>query len=133
GHGEDVIGARLAGGLTRELPWLELEAFPGVGLGRAYEAAGLKLVGPRRALPSGGLTLHHARLLLADLSAGLLPLTFAQVRFLRRADPGAVLVVGDAYAQALAHLVGAPRRVLQPLVSSHQSYDLDGRRLSGTL
>lgn len=111
---------------------MSVEAFPLVGLGGAYEDAGVATVGPRRALPSGGLTLHHHRLLLADLLAGLVPLTFAQLRFLRRARPLAVLVVGDAYAQAQAQLVRAPRRVLQPLVSVHQSFDLDGRPVART-
>ena len=40
---------------------------PLVGLGGAYRAASVGLVGPRRELPSGGLTLHHHRLLAARL------------------------------------------------------------------
>ena len=133
GHGEDVVGARLAEGLARTLPWLEIEAFPLVGLGSAYQEAGVAVSGPRKALPAAGLTLHHYKLFTADIAAGLLPLTFAQLRHLRRARPAAVLVVGDAYAQALAELVAAPRRVLQPLVSIKQSYDLTGQRLTSTL
>lgn len=132
GHGEDAIGARLASRLASELPWLTVQAFPLVGLGTAYEAAGVATVGPRRALPSGGLTLHHQRLLVADLRAGLLPLTLAQLGFLRRSRPAAVLVVGDAFAQFMAQMVPAPRRVLQPLVSAHQSFDLGGRPLATT-
>lgn len=132
GHGEDLIGTRLARGLKAALGDLELEPFPLVGTGTAYAAAGLPVTGPRKALPSGGLTLHHHRLLLDDLAAGLLPLTLAQVRHLRASRPDAVLVVGDAYAQAMAALVRAPRRVLQPLVSVHQSYELSGRPVSGT-
>ncbi|HZJ10582.1 MAG TPA: hypothetical protein VFD39_12860 [Trueperaceae bacterium] len=132
GHGEDAIAAKLASGLSRALPWLELEAFPLVGVGDAYQAAGVRVVGPRRSLPSAGLTLHHPRLLRDDLKAGLLPLTLAQLGFLWRARQTAVLVVGDAYAQLMAHLVPAPRRVLQPLVSVHQAFDLAGRPLAAT-
>ena len=132
GHGEDAIAARLAAGLGRALPWIELAALPLVGVGSAYRAAPVTLVGPAKELPSGGLTLHHFRLLAADLRAGLLSLTAAQAAFLRRVRPLAVLVVGDAYAQAHAQLVRAPRRVLQPLVSQHQSVELDGSPVSAT-
>lgn len=126
GHGEDLIGARLAvasadahrsagGGELR------LVAYPLVGLGAPLAKAGLELLDPRRELPAAGLTMHHPRLLLADVRAGIASLTLKQAAVLRGARPTAVLVTGDAYAQALAALVRAPRAVYQPLVSVHQS------------
>jgi len=128
GHGEDVIGAALTAGLRERLPDLRLAAFPLVGEGSAYAPA--DVVGPRRSLPAGGLTLHHPELLLADLKAGILSLTVRQVMFLRSRRPRAVLVVGDAYAQALAALVRAPRAVLQPLVSVLQERPVAAGRLN---
>ncbi|MFO7545376.1 MAG: lipid-A-disaccharide synthase-related protein [Trueperaceae bacterium] len=119
GHGEDTIGARLAVRLRTLVPELELSAFPLVGTGERYQAEGVHVEGPRRRLPAEGLTMHHPQLLWRDLRAGVVGLTVRQMVWLRRARPDAVLVVGDAFAQALASLVPAPRRVLQPLVSVH--------------
>lgn len=123
GHGEDVIAARLATATlaASELAGLNVLAMPLVGLGAAYQRSGIETYGPRREMPSAGLTMHHPSLLLADLKAGILGLTVAQLSALRRARPLAVLVVGDAYAHAQAALTRAPRAVYQPLVSVHQS------------
>lgn len=128
GHGEDGIGAALVAELRRRLPALRVQVLPLVGTGAAYAQA--DVVGPRRALPAGGLTLHHPSLLWRDLRAGLIDLTVSQLLFLRRQRPGAVLVVGDAYAQALAALVPAPRAVLQPLVSVLQDRKPSAARLN---
>ncbi len=134
GHGEDRIAAGLlraaATALAAQEPAalpagsagrLAVEVLPIVGMGHAYEADGWQLLEPRREFPSGGLTMHHPRLLLADLRSGIVPFTMRQASVLRQLAPDAVLVVGDAYAQALAALVRAPRAVYQPLVSVHQS------------
>lgn len=128
GHGEDSIAAALIGPVLQRLPSLSITAFPVVGEGSAYPAE--LVVGPRKSLPAAGLTLHHPSLLLADLRAGLLGLTLRQWLFLRRQRPAAVLVVGDAYAQALAANVKAPRAVLQPLVSVLQERPLTATRLN---
>ncbi len=128
GHGEDFIAARVGEALQARLPWLTVEAFPLVGLGAQLERAGLAVSGPRRRLPSDGFTMHHPRLIWQDVRAGLLGLTLAQARHLRRARPDAVFVVGDVYAQLHASLVRAPRRVLQPLVSVHHMQAGQGSR-----
>lgn len=128
GHGEDVIGSALVAALQSRVPGLEVKAFPLVGVGTAYEPGAV--VGPRRSLPAAGLTLHHPALLLEDLRAGIIALTYRQLAFLRRQRPAAVLVIGDAYAQALAALVRAPRAVLQPLVSVLQDRPLSASRLN---
>lgn len=125
GHGEDVIGSRLARHLQAEAPGLEITAHPLVGTGRAYRDAGITVQGPVRTLPAGGLTFHTAANFLADLRAGLLQLTFRQLRFLRWSDrPDAVIVVGDVWALALSLLSGLPperRFALQTLVSVRQA------------
>ena len=117
GHGEDHVGATLALALHELRPGLRLAALPLVGRGAAYDAAGVPCLGPRAELPSGGLTVHNARSALADLRAGLVRATLAQLAALRRARPDHVVVVGDLYAHALASLVPAPRSVVQTLVS----------------
>lgn len=128
GHGEDAIGAAIAERVRERFSGLTLRAFPLVGTGAAYPSDVVD--GPRRALPAGGLTLHHPSLLLEDLRAGIIPLTVRQAVFLVRQRPRAVLVVGDVFAQLLASLVPAPRAVLQPLVSVHQERPVDPTRLN---
>jgi uncharacterized protein (TIGR03492 family) len=128
GHGEDAIGAALAAAVRARSSALSIQAFPLVGEGAAYPPA--DVVGPCMTLPAGGLTLHHPALLLQDLRAGIVGLSVRQIGFLLRQRPAAVLVVGDAYAQALAALVRAPRAVLQPLVSVLQERPLTASRLN---
>ena len=118
GHGEDAIGARLAVELWRIDPSLRLSAYPLVSDGAPYERAAVTVLGPRRALPSGGLMLHSWSNLRADLGAGFVGLTLRQAGDLMRLRSDAVIVVGDLYAQALAALARARARfVVQPLVS----------------
>ena len=122
GHAEDLLAAALWSRLAQRLPGWTATALPLVGDGRAYVAAAsthpLAVVGPRRNLPGGGLTMHHPLLLWRDLRAGILAQTAAQWRALRAGEAAAVLVVGDVFAQAMATALGAPRRfVVQPLVS----------------
>lgn len=122
GHGEDLIGARIAAALLRRRPEVDLAALPLVGLGEPYAGSGVRLLGPRRVLPSGGLLLHGLPLLLADLRAGFLSLTAGQLSSLLGRRATVLVVVGDVYAQLLAGLVRAPARfVVQTLVSAHHS------------
>ena len=51
GHGEDVVGSLLARAFLALEPTLTVQAFPTVGTGAAYEALGIPILGPRRALP----------------------------------------------------------------------------------
>lgn len=129
GHGEDVVAGRVIEALRARAPWARVTALPIVGEGERLVAAGAVFDGPRRALPSGGFTLHAWRYLWADLRAGLVGLTARQVTWLARHRPDAVLVVGDFYAHLLGSLVRAPRRVLQTLVSVHHA--APGQTLSG--
>lgn len=109
GHGEDLMGAMLAGELQAE--GLSVRAFPVVGEGRAYARAGVPVVGVQKALPSGGFILESASNLWRDLRAGLLGLTFHQMRALRRMRPqfSWAVAVGDVYVLFLAaYVLGRP-------------------------
>ncbi len=119
GHGEDAIGALLASELRRVRPDLRLRAYPTVGEGAAYQEIGLEVLGPRRKMPSGGLTLHSPALLWRDLRAGLLSMTLRQWCDLGRLETDLLVVVGDIYAQLLSALVKTRVRfVYQSLVSA---------------
>ena len=108
GHGEDVIAATLARRLRAA--GFGLAAAPLVGRGRAYDAAGVVVLGPRDEHPSGGYLLSGPRALIGDLRAGWLGSTLARWRGLRaaggraRADAtdadraAGCVVVGDWYA-----------------------------------
>jgi uncharacterized protein (TIGR03492 family) len=110
GHGETAIAARIAVEVARlagEPAGLDLLALVGTGAG----AAPLALVGPRRAMPSGGLVaMGNVRAFWRDLRAGFIELLAAQLLFLvkARARYDVVVAVGDAYALALALLTRTP-------------------------
>jgi len=105
GHGEDAMGALLARQLLSS--GLSVRAFPVVGEGRAYAKVGVPVVGVQKSLPSGGFILESARNLWRDLRAGLLGLTFRQMRALRRlrANVSWAVAVGDVYVLFLAAYV----------------------------
>lgn len=102
GHGEDTMGALLAKELEGE--GMRVLAFPVVGEGGAYARAGVPLVGVQQAMPSGGFILESPVNFVRDLRAGLLSLTFRQLRALRRlhSDVKWAVAVGDVYVLALS-------------------------------
>lgn len=130
GHGEDVVGALLAEAFLACDGTLELRAFPTVGGGGAYERLNIPVLGPRRALPSGGFMLHSLDAFRRDVQAGFLPMTTAQLRTLRSLETDVLIVVGDVYALLLSSLVGTRQRFyVQTLVSAWQRH-LPSRLLS---
>ncbi len=108
GHGEASIADRIALELASiledaSLDHLALVAGPAFGT--------MREVGPRRAMPSGGLIAMGNLVNIArDLRAGLAGLTAAQYRFLRgaRGSYDLAIAVGDAYALAMTLAAGAP-------------------------
>jgi uncharacterized protein (TIGR03492 family) len=108
GHGERSIAQRIAQELRAILPGVQIDHLALVGDCAADE---MREVGPRQAMPSGGLiAMGNLRNMARDLRAGLLRLTFRQARLLRRArgEYGAVIAVGDVYALAMTLLARAP-------------------------
>lgn len=109
GHGEDLIAARIA----RELTDLEVKAFPLVGHGEAFTRAGIPILGPRQAMPSGGFIIRDASALRADLEAGLGKLAWEQLRFLSALPPPRLVVaVGDMLPVAASLLLPSRRALV---------------------
>ncbi|HVN69578.1 MAG TPA: hypothetical protein VMU38_08035 [Candidatus Binatia bacterium] len=108
GHGEAAIAERIALDLRAFVPDVRIDHLALVGSGAG---AVMHEVGPRRAMPSGGLiAMGNARNLARDLRSGLLSLTWAQARFLRRARGAydAAVAVGDVFALTMTLIARAP-------------------------
>lgn len=114
GHGEDLVGARIASELEIALPSKEIAAFPLVGCGEAYRRRGLKTVGFAQQLPSGGFARTSAKALLTDIRAGLFGCLRRQVSEMRDLSPHVELTVcvGDVFLLCLSSLGHLPRRLL---------------------
>jgi uncharacterized protein (TIGR03492 family) len=98
GHGEIAIAARIAFELQSRGPALcDHLAL----VGDFHYPSTMREVGPRRALPSGGvIAMGNVRNIARDLRAGLLAHTLAQLRFLHgiRGTYDAAIAVGDSFA-----------------------------------
>ena len=85
GHGEDAIAVRILQRLQEHPQTPELAALPLVGEGRAYEQVPeVPIVGPVKTMPSGGFVYMDGRELWRDVRGGLLGLTWAQWRVVRK-------------------------------------------------
>lgn len=108
GHGEAAIAQRIGADLRTLLPDARLDHLALVG--DRFKSA-MREVGPRGAMPSGGLiAMGNARNLARDVRAGLLRLTWSQVKFLRdaRGEYDVAVAVGDVYALVMSLLTRAP-------------------------
>ncbi|OGC36086.1 hypothetical protein A2311_00530 [candidate division WOR-1 bacterium RIFOXYB2_FULL_48_7] len=111
GHAEDLAAAEIGKRLKLAAPGVNLIALPLVGLGKAYDRAGINSLGEKKILPSGGFAKEGFLYLIKDLAAGLLANFSEQIRLLRRLRNKVDLIVGvgDAYLVALAGLfIGRP-------------------------
>lgn len=111
GHGEIAIAARIA---------VELQARASIAsdhlalVGDFKYPSTMREVGPRRAMPSGGvIAMGNFRNISRDLRGGLLAHTLAQLRFLRgvRGTYAAAIAVGDIFALLMALQAHARRTV----------------------
>ncbi|HET9394057.1 MAG TPA: lipid-A-disaccharide synthase-related protein [Candidatus Rubrimentiphilum sp.] len=103
GHGETAIAARIASQLRQLMPAIRCDHLALVG--DAWQLDSLQEVGPRRAMPSGGLiAMGNLGNIARDLGAGLAGLTIAQWRFLRsvRGEYSVIVAVGDVLALVMA-------------------------------
>lgn len=108
GHGEIAVANRLASELRSLRPDVHLDHLPLVGVS---SSSVMNEVGPRRAMPSGGLiAMGQVGNIARDIRGGLLGLTLAQRRFLvsARGTYDRVVAVGDVYALLMALAQHAP-------------------------
>lgn len=106
GHGEDAVGAALAGRLAASA---DVSAYPLVGLGESYRS--IRLLEPRREFPSGGFVLRAGwRTLVADLGRGALRHWRAQRRTLayQQKQHAVVVAIGDTYCLWMAGRTRTP-------------------------
>jgi len=132
GHGEDVIAVRVLQALQHLSNVPKLFALPLVGEGRAYQALGIPLIGPVKAMPSGGfIYLDGGRQLARDLQGGLLQLTLAQFSAIRHwaKQGGSILAVGDIVPLLLAYLSGVPYTFVGAAKSEYYLRDQTGALL----
>ena len=111
GHGEEAIAARIARDLHAQC---DLASDHLALVGESNYPSIMRQVGPRRAMPSGGLiAMGNLANIAADIRGGLLAHTFAQLRFLRGCGGAyaAAVAVGDVFALLMAKLARAKRSV----------------------
>lgn len=108
GNGEIAIADRIAEDVRALAPAAAIDHLPLVGESRSEY---MREVGPRRAMPSGGLiAMGNLRNIAADLRGGLLGLTWKQRAFLTRArgEYERVVAIGDVFALLMALAAHAP-------------------------
>jgi len=121
GHGEDAISCQILQALKASSSDVDVAAMPIVGDGAAYGRSGVPMIGPTSKMPSGGVFYMNPLFLLKDLEAGLIALTWQQLRAVCRHSRHCDLVVatGDIVAAAIAHLTDRPYIIF---LSAHSSY-----------
>lgn len=100
GHGEVAIAARIASELPAGIAADHLSL-----VGSFEHASVMRDVGPRRAMPSGGLiAMGNVRNIVRDIQAGLVAHTLAQLRFLHGVQHtyDVAIAVGDVFALIMA-------------------------------
>ena len=108
GHGEIAIADRIAQDVRVLSSDVAIDHLPLVGESKSVY---MREVGPRRAMPSGGLiAMGNVRNIVADLRGGLLALTWLQWKFLTQAqgEYDRVVAVGDVFALLMALRAGTP-------------------------
>ncbi|MCU0542219.1 MAG: lipid-A-disaccharide synthase-related protein [Oscillatoriaceae cyanobacterium Prado104] len=121
GHGEDAINCQIFQALKVNCPDIDVSALPIVGDGSAYARSGVPIVGPTSKMPSGGVFYMNPLFLVKDIWAGLIALTWQQLRAVWRHSRNCDLVVatGDIVAAAIARFTDRPYVIF---LSAHSSY-----------
>ena len=110
GNGEDDIACKVIDALRASGRGPKIEAWPMVGLGPAYAARGIPVVGVQNTLPSEGFGTLSLKLFARDLKAGFIATHLAQARFARaiRGRYDLMLAVGDIVPLAAGLLSRTP-------------------------
>jgi len=97
GHGEDLIAASIIKLLQVKNPDIKISVFPMVGIGRTFEPLRVEILGPRKPMPSGGFMYQSIKLMVKDISKGLIGTTLEQIKLLRtlKGKYDLVFAIGD--------------------------------------
>ena len=113
GHGEDAIALRILRALQQQDHPPEIAALPLVGEGQVYDRADIPVIGPVKAMPSGGFVYMDGKQLARDVRGGLVALTRDQIKAIRvwcHGENGGgnscILAVGDIVPLLFAWLSG---------------------------
>jgi uncharacterized protein (TIGR03492 family) len=123
GNGEDLNGCEVLKALRRQYPDVDTIALPLVGDGKTYRRAGVEIATPTKALPSGGFAYMSLRKQIEDFQAGLISLTWQQIKAARECGKTCdfVFATGDVLPAIFAYLTGLPYAMF--LVSSSAFYE----------
>lgn len=107
GHGEDQVAMRILQVLRQDIPKLNADALPIVGIGLSYRKQNIPCLVKGKAFLSGGFWGHEFG---QDLQHGFLGLTLKQIKAVRQwsHQGGVVLAVGDIVPLMLAWWSGLP-------------------------
>lgn len=92
GHGEDIVAAEIIRNLNK--PGLQIDVLPVVGKGDAFKGLNADIIGPKKALPSGGFGLRNYSYLIRDIFAGLIGKVISQLKALSENKWSYDLVIG---------------------------------------
>ncbi|ACK66397.1 conserved hypothetical protein [Rippkaea orientalis PCC 8801] len=110
GHGEDNHSSYVIETLLELCPDLDIAAMPIVGEGNAYRRLNIPIIGPTQNMPSGGFSYINRWRFLTDLQAGLVGLTWQQLKAIWQYAPTCDLIMatGDTVSQGFAYSTGYP-------------------------
>lgn len=128
GHGEDAIALRIIRALQSCENPPEIAALPIVGEGHAYANANIPVVGPVKAMPSGGFIYMDNKQLVRDVKGGLLSLTLDQIKTAKAwgQQGGCILAVGDVVPLAFAWMSRVPYAFVGTAKSEYYLKDENG-------
>lgn len=92
GHGEDIVAAHIINDLKRS--GLKIDVLPVVGTGSMFNRLKVNVIGPKKALPSGGFGFRNYSYLIKDLFSGLIGKIAAQIKAVRANKGQYDLVIG---------------------------------------
>ncbi len=123
GHGEDLNACEVLKAMRQKYPHLEALALPLVGEGNAYRRAGVEIITPTKALPSGGFAYLSLWKQIQDFQSGLIALTWQQIQAARQCGQPCdfAFATGDVLPAIFAYLTGLPYAMF--LVSSSAFYE----------
>jgi len=106
GHGEDLITTTIIKKLFEECSYLSIRALPLVGEGKAYDEVDIKVLGPRKMMPSSGFVGFSPLWLARDIASGWLRVFKQQIDALRaeRTRVNVIVCVGDIFLVLLSVL-----------------------------